>query len=132
MSKLYYQSLSNCLSVFINTIQRFYDVDIPTSVRFETPGGHHLTWNAHIDAVTKKANNGLAFLRRNFSSCPKEIKAQSYQSLVRPSLDYAPASWAAPGTDSNIHQLEIVQRRAARFTMGNSEHPAAQSGNCRP
>ena len=40
------------------------------------------SWNAHVDATTKKANNSLAFLRRNLASCPKDIKAQSYLGQV--------------------------------------------------
>ncbi|MCG7874753.1 MAG: hypothetical protein JAY78_00305 [Candidatus Thiodiazotropha taylori] len=78
----------------------------------------NLTWNAHVDATTKKANNSLAFLRRNLASCPKDVKAQSYQSLVRPILEYACTSWD-PHTKVNIQQLEAVQRRAARFTVGD-------------
>ena len=38
----------------------------------------NLTWNAHIEATSMKANNSLAFLRRNLASCPRDIKAQSY------------------------------------------------------
>ena len=33
----------------------------------------NLTWNAHVDTTSKKANNSLAFLRRNRASCPKDI-----------------------------------------------------------
>ena len=47
-----------------------------------------LSWNPHIDSVTQKANNSTAFLRRNLSSCPKEVKATCYKSLVRPQLEY--------------------------------------------
>ena len=32
-----------------------------------------LSWNAHVDTVTKKANNITAFLRRNLSNCPQHI-----------------------------------------------------------
>ena len=78
----------------------------------------NLTWNAHVDATSKKANNSLAFLRRNLASCPRDIKAQSYQALVRPILEYASTSWD-PYTKSNIQQLEAVQRRAARFLTGD-------------
>ena len=60
-----------------------------------------------------KANNSLAFLRRNLASCPRDIKAQSYQAL-----EYASMSWD-PYTKSNIQQLEAVQRRAARFVTGD-------------
>ena len=78
----------------------------------------NLTWNAHVDATSKKANNGLAFLRRNLASCPRDIKAQSYQALVRPILEYVSTSWD-PYTKSNIQQLEAVQRRASRFVTGD-------------
>ncbi|MCG8078976.1 MAG: hypothetical protein JAY75_22405, partial [Candidatus Thiodiazotropha taylori] len=97
--------------------------------------GHHLTdatsgkylgvtlhekllWNRQVDDVSKKANNSLAFLRRNVTSCPKDVKAQCYKTLVHPILEYASPVWD-PYTASNITQLEAVQRRAARFVMGD-------------
>ena len=66
----------------------------------------------------KKANNTLAFLWRNISRCPSEIKAQCYTSLVRPVIEYA-ATARDPYTARNIQQLEAVQRRAARFVTGD-------------
>ena len=78
----------------------------------------NLSWNAHIDATTKKANNSLAFLRRNLASCPKDIKAQSCLTLVRPIFDYSSTSWD-PYTKNNIQKLEAVQRRAARLVIGD-------------
>ena len=77
-----------------------------------------LSWKPHVDSRTKSANNSLAFLRRNLSSCPKDIKLQCYKSLVRPVLDYASAAWD-PHTQACIQELEAVQRRAARFITGN-------------
>ena len=77
-----------------------------------------LSWNPHVDSVTKKANNSLAFLRRNLARCPTKIKAQCYQTLVRPILEYASPVWD-PHTNSNINKLEAVQRRAARFVTGD-------------
>ena len=74
--------------------------------------------NAHVDQATKKANNSLAFLRRNLYNCPSHTKAQSYQTLVRPILEYASSAWD-PYTQSNINKLEGVQRRAARFVTGD-------------
>ena len=78
----------------------------------------NLSWNAHVDQVTKKANNSLAFLRRNLSSCPSHIKAKSYQTMVRPVVEYASSAWD-PHTDRNTEKLEAVQRRAARFVTGD-------------
>jgi len=77
-----------------------------------------LSWKAHIHASIKSANSSLAFLRRNLSSCPKDIKLQCYKTLVRPVLDYRTAAWD-PHTKTCITQLEAVQRRVARFITGN-------------
>ena len=49
----------------------------------------NLSWNNHIGTVTKKANNNNAFLSRNISSCPSNIKARCYTTLVRPIMEYA-------------------------------------------
>ena len=48
-----------------------------------------LTWNSHMDTVTEKANQTTAFLCRILSSCPKDVKAKCYKSIVRPQLEYA-------------------------------------------
>ena len=77
-----------------------------------------LSWNAHVDQTTKKANNSLDFLRRNRYSCPSHTKAQSYQTLVRPILEYASSTWD-PYTQSSTNKLEGVQRCPARFVTGD-------------
>ena len=86
----------------------------------------NLSWNAHIAATAKKASNSLAFLRRNLTSCPPDIKAQSYQTLVRPILEYASTVWD-PYTTTNINQIEAVQRRAARFVKGDYKTTSSTS-----
>ncbi|KAK3090576.1 hypothetical protein FSP39_012808 [Pinctada imbricata] len=77
-----------------------------------------LTWNNHINQVTDKANNTRAFLQRNIYQCPKEIKVLCYNTLVRPIMEYGGIIWD-PSTAHNINRLEMVQRRAARFVMGD-------------
>jgi hypothetical protein len=44
----------------------------------------NLSWNPHINNICKKANSTQAFLQRNFKSksCPRNVKAQAYQTLV--------------------------------------------------
>jgi hypothetical protein len=79
---------------------------------------HNLSWNHHIGTVTKKVNNINAFLSRNISSCPSKIKAQCYTTLVRPIMEYACIIWD-PVTQTNIRELEMMQRRAARFVTGD-------------
>ena len=87
---------------------------------------HNLSWKTHIEVTAKKGNNSLAFLRRNLASCPQEIKAQSYQTLVRPILEYSSTVWD-PHTGYNIKQLESVQRRAARFVKGDYKTTSSTS-----
>ena len=64
--------------------------------------------------MTQKANQTTAFLRRNLSSCPKDVKAKCYKSIVRPQLEYALTVWD-PVSKSNIAKVESVQKHAARF-----------------
>ena len=73
-----------------------------------------LSWNDHIGNITTKANKTLGFIRRNLSKCPMNIKRQAYITLVRPTLEYASSVWD-PHLQKHIQQLEMVQRRAARF-----------------
>ena len=72
----------------------------------------------HISIITGKANRTLGFLRRNLRKCPMDLKSTAYKSLVRSVLEYAASAW-----DSYLakdeHQLEMVQRRAARFVMND-------------
>ena len=85
-----------------------------------------LSWNDHVDATTKKANTSLSFLRRNLASLLTQTKAQCYKTLVRPILEYASPVWD-PYTASNIDQLERVQRRAARFVVGDYKTTSSTS-----
>ena len=83
-----------------------------------------LSWNAHIDTITKKANNTTAFLRRNLSSYPKEVKDTCYKTFVRPQVEYAATVWD-PHTSENIKKVEAVQWRAARFVTGDYSYTSS-------
>ena len=67
-----------------------------------------LSWNAHIDAITKKANN------TNLSICPKEVKDTCYKTFMMPQVEYAATVWD-PHTTENIKKVEAVQRKVARI-----------------
>ena len=59
-----------------------------------------LSWTNHVKKVTSNANRALGFVLRNLSSCPRQVKIQMYQALVRPHLEYAATAW-----DPYQHQL---------------------------
>ena len=80
-----------------------------------------LTWREYINVLSRKANSTLAFLRRNLRPCSSYTKAKSYLCYVRPIIEYSSTIWD-PYIKEDIHKLEMVQRRAARFVY-NNHHP---------
>ena len=83
-----------------------------------------LSWNNHINDVTKKANASLGFLRRNLRIGQENLKTSAYFTLVRPQLEYAAAIWD-PYTQMYKNKIEMVQRRAARYVCNNYNREAS-------
>ena len=77
-----------------------------------------ITWNTHIDGVTKKANKQLGFIKRNLRIKNQDLKSKVYKSFVRPTLEYCSTVWD-PIHQNQIYQLEMVQRRAARWVVSD-------------
>ena len=73
-----------------------------------------LSWHKHINSMTQKANKTLGFLRRNLKVTSENLKSTAYKTLVRPQLEYCSPIWS-PHTTTCISQIEMVQRRAARW-----------------
>jgi len=68
-----------------------------------------LSFNKHVDMICKKANScTLAFLRRNVYHCQRNVKIDTYQTYIRPILEYAVTAWA-PYTQWNIKKIESIQ-----------------------
>ncbi len=78
----------------------------------------NLSWDAHINKVTGKANRSLGFIKRNLYACSKGVKESAYKTLVRPHLEYASSVWD-PHLKKHINQIEKVQRSGARFVAGD-------------
>ena len=83
-----------------------------------------LNWNTHINKTAQRANTTSAFLHRNIRTYQRKISHLAYTTLVRPILEYASIIWD-PHTASNIHKLEMVQRRSARHIMHNYNRHAS-------
>ena len=54
----------------------------------------------------------------NIRSKNPELREMAYKTLVRPLVEYSSSVWG-PYTKSNIARLEMVQRRAARWTLSD-------------
>ena len=77
-----------------------------------------LQWNLQVASTARKANGVLAFVRRNLKGAPRKAKEMTYTTLVRPILEYGAVIWD-PHQKQNVHRLEQVQRRAARFVCNS-------------
>lgn len=75
---------------------------------------NNMSWKSQVDQVTTKSDRALNFIRRNLQRCPASIRSNAYVTLVRPILEYCGHIWN-PYNSQQIHQIEMVQRRAARF-----------------
>ena len=87
---------------------------------------HDMKWTKHITQTCSRANRALGFIKRNVKIRSPRIKEKLYNSLVRPHVEYASAVWS-PHEVKPIHQLEMVQRRAARWTL-NRHHNTRDVG----
>ena len=77
-----------------------------------------LSWKPHITRITNTAKKSLGFLRRNLKAKNPELRERAYKAIVRPQLEYAAPVWD-PHTLNDIQKIEMVQRRAARWVLGD-------------
>ena len=87
---------------------KYLGVHIDKNLNFKTP----------VNATVKKANSVCAFLRRNFKHCNRRIKEATYVTYVRPVVEHAATAWD-PHTQKNVNKIEMVQRRSARYVLGD-------------
>ena len=79
---------------------------------------HNLSWSTHIAGIIERATSALAFFRRNFNQCSRDVKIKCYLTYIRPIIEYAAVIWS-PHLQNNIYQIEMVQRKAARFVFND-------------
>ena len=87
----------------------------------------NLSWNKHIAKVKTKANRTLGFIKRNITTSSIKAKSLAYKTLVRPQLEYCATVWN-PHIDCLIHNLEMVQRRAARYVFHQYHRTTSVTG----
>ena len=85
-----------------------------------------MSFSPHISNAVTKATRTLNFIRRNLFKCSPQTKSLAYTSLVRPLLEYGAAVWD-PYLQKDIHNIEMVQRRAARWVNSDYRHNSSVS-----
>ena len=91
-----------------------------TTVCAETINRFKNQIDPHVDIIRAKANQQLAFVRRNIRTRSSSTKDKLFHTLVRPQLEYA-ATVCDPHISKQKHSLEMIQRRAARWVT-NRHH----------
>lgn len=83
-----------------------------------------LRWANHIHKTVKKGNKQLALVKRNLQINSTRLKEVAYIGLVRPILEYCSPIWD-PYHKKYIDQIEMVQRRAARFVLNRYDRKSS-------
>ena len=77
---------------------------------------NNLTWNEHVDDVTKKTTKRIYFMRllKRAGVAPKEL-VHIYLASIRSVIEYAAPAWFFPSTGYLIAQLQAIQRSVLRI-----------------
>ena len=75
-----------------------------------------LSWNCHVNNITKKCNKLLGFIRVVVGVKYPYVLLKLYQTLILPILDYSSPVWNVY-KNCNVEKLEQIQQRATRMIL---------------
>ena len=84
-----------------------------------------LTWEKHIDKITKKMPYAMGAIRKLKDFADRETLVFVYNTLAQPDFEYCCEVWDSPG-DSLARRLQRFQNRCARVIM-NRRNETGQS-----
>ena len=87
--------------------------------------GHNLTWETHVDALSKKITSGIGAIKCINHCLPPTALHDVYYGLVQSHFDYCSVVWGNCGK-SLRDKLQRLQNRAARV-LTNSNYDADAS-----
>ena len=77
----------------------------------------HLTWDSHVNSITKKVVSALVMLKRIKRLVPYKNLISVYKSTIEPYFDYCSTVWNSIGSELSS-KLQRLQNRAARIITG--------------
>ena len=80
-----------------------------------------MSFSSHVNNIVSKAFKILNFVKQNLYKYTPSIKVTACISLVRPILKYASSAWD-PHLLKNIHSIDQIQCRTARWVLQNFNH----------
>ncbi len=90
--------------------------NVPEATYLGVDISNKLSWHKHTSKVAAKGNRALGFVKRNIRTTSRKTKELAYNTLVRPTVEYASTVWS-PHQQELIKNIEMVQRRSARYVM---------------
>ena len=79
----------------------------------------NLTWNVHIEKLSKKIASGIGALKRIRPFVPHKTLLFIYNSLVKPHFDYCNVVWGSCNK-TLVNKLQKLQNRAARVLTSST------------
>ena len=79
-----------------------------------------LSWADHVNYMVKKAWKALHFIMRILKKGNSSTKSLAYMTLVHLILEYVATCWD-PFREGQIHVLDMVQKKAAKFVHHTNE-----------
>ena len=77
----------------------------------------YLSWDKHIDYISKNLKRNIGVIKRVCSVIPKESLVTLYRTLVEPYIRYGNSIWGQCGK-THIRKLQTLLSRAARIVAG--------------
>ena len=80
-----------------------------------------LSWNKHIDHITKKVAPGLFYLRKAKPLIPSKMQSLLYNAIISPHFNYCNVVWG--NCNQSMHaKLQVLQNRAAKIICGVNQY----------
>ena len=80
----------------------------------------NLTWNVHIENLSKKIASGIGALKRIRAFVPYKTLLFIFNSLVKPHFDYCNVVWGSYNK-TLANKLQKLQNRAARVLTSSAQ-----------
>ena len=90
----------------------------------------NLSWADHVNCMVKKAWKALHFIMCILKKWNSSTKSIAYMTLLHPILEYG-AACLDPYSKGQIHALDRVQKKAAKFAFRMNESNWETLSHCR-
>ena len=85
----------------------------------------NLTWNEHVESLIAKVNKRIGLLNRIKHLLPLVARIALYNDLIRLLLDIADTIWEDRDNITLMHDLQILQNKAAKVILDWSNYASS-------